>query len=295
MLEMPLHLNIGVKVADPLVKRRRTLKVGEDEGDVEDGNAFRRADHFRAEKVAKGLRHQQSLSGQVRREAKPRALKCRRRKLEDAEYDRQLAGIANFEHDLAGRDVRGGRRALAGIEYDRHVGRHIRAPRDRDETLGVAFEILSQKRAFGGVNLEIGDRAWLYAGERPHQPFRSLAPWRAVRHQAARRQFVMENVVPGRKRIRFMESDAAHGGRNRKRHRDVIVERGVVSLWHRWQWKCVCSLRKVRKLSTTSEHIGQTSSQSMSNSPATQAWRKRSMASASAIDFSVANSIGLMR
>ena len=38
----------------------------------------------------------------------------------------------------------------------------------------------------------------------------------------------MEDVIPGRKRLRFMEADAAHGGRNRKRHRDVIVERGVV-------------------------------------------------------------------
>ena len=57
----------------------------------------------------------------------------------------------------------------------------------------------------------------------------------------------------------------------------------------------MCSLRRLRKLSTTSEHIGQMSSQFMSNSPATLAWRKRSMASASAIDFSVANWIGLIR
>src|SRR6516165_10673774 len=38
----------------------------------------------------------------------------------------------------------------------------------------------------------------------------------------------MEDIIPGRKRIRFMEADAAHGGRNRKRHLNVIVERGVV-------------------------------------------------------------------
>ena len=94
--------------------------------------------------------------------------------------------------------------------------------------MGVAFEILAQKPAFGGINLKIGRKTWLYAGERPHQPFGSLAPWHAVGHYAARRHFIIEDVIPGRKRIRFMEADAAHGGRNRKRHRDVIVERGVV-------------------------------------------------------------------
>jgi hypothetical protein len=39
---------------------------------------------------------------------------------------------------------------------------------------------------------------------------------------------MMEQVIRGRQRIRFMEADAPHGGRNRKRHRDVIVKRSVV-------------------------------------------------------------------
>src|ERR1700722_2549511 len=105
MLEMPLHLNVRVEVADPLVKRRRPLEIGEYEGNVVNRNAFRRADHLRAEEVAKGLRHQQPLAGQGWREVKRWSLKRRRRKLQDAEYRRQLAVVANFEHDLAGADV----------------------------------------------------------------------------------------------------------------------------------------------------------------------------------------------
>src|SRR6516165_6886343 len=46
MLEVPLHLNVGVKVADPLVERRRALEIGEYEGNVENRNALRRADHL---------------------------------------------------------------------------------------------------------------------------------------------------------------------------------------------------------------------------------------------------------
>ena len=76
--------------------------------------------------------------------------------------------------------------------------------------MGVAFEILAQKRAFGDVNLKIGGRTWLYAGERPHQPFGSLDPWHAVGHYAARRHFIMEDVIPGRKRIRFMEGETVN-------------------------------------------------------------------------------------
>src|ERR1700722_270762 len=94
--------------------------------------------------------------------------------------------------------------------------------------MSVAIEILAHKPAFGGINLKIGGRTWLDAGERPHQPFGSLAPWHAIRHDAARRQFIMEQVIPGRKRIRLMEANAAHGGRNRKRHTNVIVESGFV-------------------------------------------------------------------
>src|ERR1700733_1183608 len=96
MLEMPLHLNVGVEVADPLVERSRTLEIGEYEGNVVNRNALRRADHLRAEEVAKGLRHQQSLAGQGWREVKRWALKRCRRKLQDAEYRRQLSGVPNF-------------------------------------------------------------------------------------------------------------------------------------------------------------------------------------------------------
>ena len=46
--------------------------------------------------------------------------------------------------------------------------RYTRLPCDREKKLGVAFEILAQKPAFGGINLKIGRRTWLYAGERPH-------------------------------------------------------------------------------------------------------------------------------
>lgn len=46
MLEVPLHLNVGVQVADPLVERRRALEIGEYEGHVENRNALRRADHL---------------------------------------------------------------------------------------------------------------------------------------------------------------------------------------------------------------------------------------------------------
>src|SRR3979490_1231297 len=106
--------------------------------------------------------------------------------------------------------------------------RYTRPPCDRDKKLGVAIEILAHKPAFGGINLKIGRRTSLYAGERPHQAFGSLAPWHAVGHYAARRHFITEDVIPCRKRIRFMEADAAHGGRNPKRHRDVIVEGGAV-------------------------------------------------------------------
>ena len=60
--------------------------------------------------------------------------------------------------------------------------RHTRPACDREKKLGVAFEILAQKRAFGGINLEIDRRTRLYAGDRPHQPFGNLAPWHAVGH-----------------------------------------------------------------------------------------------------------------
>ena len=76
-----------------------------------------------------------------------------------------------------------GGRAFAAVEYDRHMGRRYTRPAcDREKKLAVAFEILAQKRAFGGINLEIGRRTRLYAGDRPDQPFGDLAPWRAVGH-----------------------------------------------------------------------------------------------------------------
>ena len=101
----------------------------------------------------------------------------------------QLASVANFEHDLAGRDVCCGGRAFAAVEYDRHMGRRYTRPAcDREKKLGVAFEILAQKRAFGGINLEIGRRTWLYAGDAPlsalWQP-RSMARHRALGRPAS--------------------------------------------------------------------------------------------------------------
>ena len=112
--------------------------------------------------------------------------------------------------------------------HDRHTGRCIGPACDREEKLGVAFEILAEKRAFGGINLEIGRRTRFDADERPHQSLGSFAPRHAVGQDATRRKFIMEEIIPGRKRIRVMEADAAHGGRNRKHHRDVIVECCVV-------------------------------------------------------------------
>src|SRR5262249_26106764 len=99
---------------------------------------------------------------------------------------------------------------------------------DGEEKMSIAFEILDEKRALSGNNLKAGHRTWLYAGEHPHQGLGSLVPWHAVGQYPVRREFIMEDVIPGRKRLRFMEADAAHGGRNRKRDHDVIVERGVV-------------------------------------------------------------------
>src|SRR5258708_28542356 len=70
--------------------------------------------------------------------------------------------------------------------------------------------------------------SWLYAHEGPHQAFHRLAPRQAIAQYAARRHFVKKGVAPSRKRIRIMKADAAHGGRNGERHRDIIVERSVV-------------------------------------------------------------------
>jgi hypothetical protein len=78
------------------------------------------------------------------------------------------------------------------------------------------------------MNLKISYRTWLYAHEGPHQAFHRLAPRQAIAQYAARRHFVKKGVVPSRKRIRIMKADAAHGGRNGERHRDIIVERSVV-------------------------------------------------------------------
>ena len=114
------------------------------------------------------------------------------------------------------------------VDYDRHRGR--RYPRlrcDRVEKLGVAFEVLAQKAAFGGFNLKTRCSTRLYAGERPHESFGGLAPRHAVAQYATRRHFIIENVLPGRERSRLMEADAAHDRRDRKHYRDVIVERCV--------------------------------------------------------------------
>ena len=46
MLEVPLHLNVGVKIADPLLERRRALEIGEYEADVAHRNTLRGADHL---------------------------------------------------------------------------------------------------------------------------------------------------------------------------------------------------------------------------------------------------------
>jgi hypothetical protein len=78
------------------------------------------------------------------------------------------------------------------------------------------------------MNLKISYRTWLYAHEGPHQAFHRLAPRQAIAQYAARRHFVKKGVAPSRKPIRIMKADAAHGGRNGERHRDIIVERSVV-------------------------------------------------------------------
>src|ERR1700733_12168528 len=228
MLEMPLHLNVGVEVADPLVERGRTLEVGEYEGNIVDRNTLRRADHLGAEEVAKGLCHQQSLAGQGWREVKRWALKRRRRELQDAEYRWQLSSVANVEHDLAGCDVGCDGLAFVAVECNRHTRRYIRSACDREKELGVAVEILAQKRAFGGINLKSGRRTGLDAGKRPYQVLGGHPPWHAVGRDAARREFIMEEVIPGRKRVRLMEADATNSGRHRKRYRDVVVERDFV-------------------------------------------------------------------
>ena len=85
--------------------------------------------------------------------------------------------------------------------------------------MSVASEILSEKRAFGGIKLEIGRRTWLYPGEHLHQCFGSLAPWHAVEQYAVRPQFKMEDVVAGRKRIRFMVAQASKALDNVGAHR----------------------------------------------------------------------------
>src|SRR6516164_92643 len=140
-----------------------------------------------------------------------------------------FSSVANFKQDLARRDVCCPGRAFAAVECDRHVGWRNASPAgDRIKKMGVAFEILDEKRALSGINLKTGHRTWFDAGEHPHQGFGSLVPWHAVGQYPVRCEFIMEDVIPGRKRIRFMEADAAHGGRNRKRHHDVIVEGCVV-------------------------------------------------------------------
>ena len=99
---------------------------------------------------------------------------------------------------------------------------------DGKEKLGVAVEILAEQRAFGDIDLEIGHSTRLDADERPYQAFGGLAPWHPIGHETARRESALEDVVPSRKPLRLVETNAAHGGRYRERHRDVIVERGVV-------------------------------------------------------------------
>src|SRR5262249_34338401 len=123
------------------------------------------------------------------------------------------ACIANIEHDLARCEVCSREHARAAVEGNRHIGRRdTPIAYDREKTLGIAVEVLAEKRALSGIDLETGRSTRLDAGEHPDQPFGGLAPWRAVGHDAVRRQLVMKDVVPGRKRIRLMEADAPHGG-----------------------------------------------------------------------------------
>jgi hypothetical protein len=46
VLEVPLHLNVGVRIADPLVERCRALEIGKDESDVAYRDTLRGADHL---------------------------------------------------------------------------------------------------------------------------------------------------------------------------------------------------------------------------------------------------------
>ena len=99
----------------------------------------------------------------------------------DAEYRESVAGVADFEHDLAGCDVGCGGHALAGAEYDGHAAwRDTPVPCDREKKSRIALEISAKKATFGGINLKIGFRTRLNAPERLHQASHRFAPRHAV-------------------------------------------------------------------------------------------------------------------
>ena len=166
---------MGVEVADPLVERGRALEIGEHQRHVENRDAFGRADHLRAEEIAEGLGHQQPLAGQICRETKLWALRGLRRKLQDAEHHRQLAGVVNLEHDLPGAML-AAVAATTVVERNRHAGRRVPIPSVTGKRNWASLSKSWPNSAFGGVDLEACGRTWFDAGEHPHQPFGGLVP-----------------------------------------------------------------------------------------------------------------------
>ena len=77
--------------------------------------------------------------------------------------------------------------------------------------MGIAVEILAEKRAFNNIDLDIGTEP---GAMRMSTLTRLLAVSFQARRRASGRQtsICREDVVPGRKRIRLMEADGAHRG-----------------------------------------------------------------------------------
>ena len=142
---------------------------------------------------------------------------------------RRSVDIANFEHGLAGRNVARIWRAGINAEDDRHALRRSgRFASDHEVEMGVALHIEAKEHAFGGFDFQNNRRARLQPTQRPDGRFDDLDPWHAVGRRAVRRGFVKERVVDDRQRGRIVKADAAHCGRNREGHGDVVVEHGLV-------------------------------------------------------------------
>jgi hypothetical protein len=65
-LEVLLHQCQCVKVADTFVELRGPFEIGKDKRDVANSEAFRPFDLLRAEQIAKRLRREKPLCGEVR-------------------------------------------------------------------------------------------------------------------------------------------------------------------------------------------------------------------------------------